>query len=123
MDTQRPLDTHPVNHVNTSTPPTSPSSRATARTIQIVSIGTTESIVVKHVSRKPLKCASGQCTGKISLIGHCNHCTFDYCLRHRLPEVHECTAHDNIRASAFEANKIALMSGKTAECRGLYDRA
>ena len=66
------------------------------------------------------RCRCSGCRGKVAVIvGHCNYCTLDYCLKHRLPEVHDCEMQNQIKAVAAEANKQALMTGKTTDHRGL----
>lgn len=42
------------------------------------------------------------------IIGHCSYCKFHFCLKHRLPEQHECKEQEkcNINAKQILSNKL-----------------
>lgn len=40
---------------------------------------------------------SPKCCKKISIIGNCIYCEKDYCLEHRLPEMHNCVNMDKLK--------------------------
>jgi len=61
------------------------------------------------------RCTSVDCKQKVALVGHCNHCGSDYCLKHRLPEDHLCAQMEAVKKSAFDANASKLMSERTVE--------
>ena len=42
------------------------------------------------------------------IVGHCGHCERDYCLKHRLPEAHQCTGMRTLCSSAREALRERL---------------
>lgn len=47
-----------------------------------------------------------------AVIGDCTYCKQRFCMWHRLPEAHECTAIDMCKTIAFERNASKLISGK-----------
>jgi predicted nucleic acid binding AN1-type Zn finger protein len=47
------------------------------------------------------------------LVGDCKHCQKQYCLKHRLPEAHLCSAFDEIKSEAKRKNGEKLMAEKT----------
>jgi hypothetical protein len=69
------------------------------------------------------RCFGDMCKNKVAvLVGHCKYCDSDFCMKHRLPEVHACKNQTSVRDTAFEANKAQLMNGKTEGLRGRLER-
>jgi hypothetical protein len=118
MDTQKPNE---VPVIIAKCEGTSPIARAFKPVFSKSIIIPTDTTVI-HNKTLSSRCATIKCNGKIALIGHCNHCTQNYCIKHRLPEVHDCSQQERMRLAAFEANAEVLMQGKVCENRGLFDR-
>lgn len=59
------------------------------------------------------KCSSEVCKRKVAqLVGHCSYCHGDYCLNHRLPEAHTCSAQSECSEAAKHRLTRELMSAK-----------
>lgn len=39
---------------------------------------------------------------KVNIIGVCNYCHYTFCLKHRLPETHQCKQIENVKKQASE---------------------
>lgn len=53
------------------------------------------------------------CKKKINITDiQCNYCNEIYCLKHRLPEQHECRAIIKCKSDAHERNKVKLLDEK-----------
>ena len=63
--------------------------------------------MVKH------RCNLEECNSRVSqAIGYCKFCENNFCLTHRLPELHECSKLDTCKKDAFEKNKKSLESNQ-----------
>ncbi|KAF9792763.1 hypothetical protein BJ322DRAFT_74508 [Thelephora terrestris] len=55
-----------------------------------------------------------KCTSAVlRIVGHCPHCSADFCGNHRLPEHHSCAHMEDCRQQAFNKNKAKLESERT----------
>ena len=61
------------------------------------------------------RCSCADCKQKVALVGHCNHCSSDFCLKHRLPEDHSCAQMEAVKKQARDSNATKLMSERTVE--------
>lgn len=63
------------------------------------------------ISVMPQRCCFDVCLSKVAMIvGHCRYCTNDFCLKHRLPESHKCTAQSECEASAKRELEAKLLT-------------
>jgi len=63
-------------------------------------------------------CAVDNCKLKLALIvGHCNHCNNDHCLKHRLPEDHKCQELINLQRKEHADNAAKLMAQKAQKTK------
>ncbi len=56
------------------------------------------------------RCKYEGCLKRITIIGYCNHCKMDYCMQHRLTELHECKEYNKVEITKKQGEII--MSGK-----------
>lgn len=65
--------------------------------------------------RKPpkVKCGIRECNGRVvTLVGDCKWCSSSHCIKHRLPEDHDCPKLQVCKNSAAEANRRKLQEYK-----------
>lgn len=63
--------------------------------------------------KRNIACHLDGCGSNAALIiGTCNYCKNNFCLKHRLPESHECREIAMCKQRAFEKNAVNLMEGK-----------
>ena len=114
MDTERPRPVEPA------APKQSTRTKLASRDNVTLSDSASHEVptLILPVTKAASRCGTGDCRGKIALVGHCKYCDTEYCLKHRLPEVHDCKNRETMRSTAFEANREQLMHGKTTDHRG-----
>lgn len=52
------------------------------------------------------------CSNKVALIGFCKYCNKNYCLKHRLPEIHNCININVLIKKEFDNNSEKLLKDK-----------
>ena len=50
------------------------------------------------------------CKTKSSIIGYCKYCELNFCINHRLPEIHHCCKLDNLIKKSKERLEFKLTS-------------
>ena len=64
------------------------------------------------------RCSAPNCKLKSALmVGLCNYCKHDHCLKHRLPEDHQCPQLAELYKKLHEENAVKLMSEKTTDVK------
>lgn len=64
-------------------------------------------------TRKRTKCNVAKCDRPVVLIiGLCTYCTNQFCMKHRIPETHECIEMDLCKKRSFHRNEANLLAGK-----------
>jgi predicted nucleic acid binding AN1-type Zn finger protein len=63
-------------------------------------------------SKKTVCNYSNCCNRAVVIIGRCNYCERDFCLKHRIPEAHTCPSMGLCNQRAFDRNAVNLMAGK-----------
>ena len=59
------------------------------------------------------KCSYGDCKKNVAFaIGDCVYCVKMFCLKHRLPEDHDCNNMNVCKRNAMERNSVLLMKSK-----------
>ena len=59
-----------------------------------------------------MQCFYKDCRKSVSMIGNCKYCTSMYCLKHRLPESHECAGLDKLKQACFETAVKEIKSNR-----------
>lgn len=66
---------------------------------------------------KKTMCAYTGCRKRAAVVvGSCNYCNHVFCLKHRIPEAHECVCMAHCKKRAVDLNTTNLTNGK---CVGL----
>ncbi|KAI9202340.1 uncharacterized protein BJ171DRAFT_444576 [Polychytrium aggregatum] len=62
---------------------------------------------------KKNRCALSGCSDRVGkIVGHCRHCSQDFCSKHRLAEAHNCSQLESCRQASFDKNASKLLEGK-----------
>ncbi|CEL51866.1 hypothetical protein RSOLAG1IB_00403 [Rhizoctonia solani AG-1 IB] len=63
--------------------------------------------------KKRCQNSDGCGSAALRIVGHCPHCTSQFCGEHRMPEHHKCSGMSQCKQQAFEKNKARLEQERT----------
>lgn len=82
------------------------------------SVGPTRMIEYRKPPMKKLVCGATSCTSRVAVVvGTCNYCKKQFCVKHRLPEAHCCEAMELCKQISFDRNATKLVAGKCVHAK------